>query len=88
LIARLEYADIDDVAVAVAVATCLHSNVRHAVAVAIQPAAAAPLDAAKTVDVAAAACLHSKVNHIDAVALPAVGPSLLDAAKAVGSKDS
>ena len=75
-------------AVAVAVATCLHSNVRHAVAVAIQPAAAAPLDAAKTVDVAAAACLHSKVNHIDAVALPAVGPSLLDAAKAVGSKDS
>lgn len=83
----MEYADIDDVAVAVAVATCLHSNVRHAAAVAI-PAAAAPLDAAKTVDVAAAACLHSKVNHIDAVALPAVGPSLLDAAKAVGSKDS
>jgi hypothetical protein len=84
----LEYADIDDVAVAVAVAACLHSNVRHAAAVAIQPAAAAPLDAVKKVDVAAAACPHSKVNHVDDVALPAVGPSLLDAAKAVGSKDS
>ncbi len=87
----------DDVAVAVAVAACLHSNVRHAAAAATQPAAAAFLDAAKTVDVAdavktvdvaAAACLHSKGNHAAAVALPAVGPSLLDAAKAMGSKDS